>query len=57
MVTVYDPFATFFGLAFFMANYLLGNVVLLYGYPPLVGAILPSLLFLAAGFLALHRLR
>ena len=45
------------GLAFFMANYLLGNVVLLYGYPPLVGAILPSLLFLAAGFLALHRLR
>ncbi|MEI2781352.1 MAG: hypothetical protein V9H25_08850 [Candidatus Competibacter sp.] len=41
----------------FMMNYLLGNVVLLYGYPPLVGAILPSLLFLAAGFLALHRLR
>jgi lipopolysaccharide export system permease protein len=45
------------GLAFFLANYLLGNVVLLYGYPPLVGAILPSLLFLAAGFLALRRLR
>lgn len=45
------------GLAFFMANYLLGNVVLLYGYPPLAGAVLPSLLFLAAGFLALHRLR
>lgn len=45
------------GLAFFLMNYLLGNVVLLYGYPPLVGAILPSLLFLAAGFLALHRLR
>ena len=45
------------GLAFFLANYVLGNVVLLYGYPPLVGAILPSLLFLAAGFLALHRLR
>lgn len=45
------------GLVFFLANYLLSNVVLLYGYPPLVGAILPSLLFLAAGLLALHRLR
>lgn len=45
------------GLAFFLVNYLLGNVVLLYGYPPLLGAILPSLLFLGAGFLALHRLR
>jgi len=45
------------GLMFFLLNYLLGNVVLLYGYPPLVGAILPSLLFLGAGFYALHRLR
>ncbi|QQS54043.1 MAG: LPS export ABC transporter permease LptG [Candidatus Competibacteraceae bacterium] len=45
------------GLAFFLINYLLGNVVLLYGYPPLVGAALPSLLFLGAGFYALHRLR
>ncbi len=34
------------GLAFFLMNYLLGNVVLLYGYSPLVGASLPSLLFL-----------
>jgi len=45
------------GLAFFLINYLLGNVVLLYGYPPLVGAALPSLLFLGAGFYALRRLR
>ncbi|MDS4039814.1 MAG: LPS export ABC transporter permease LptG [Candidatus Competibacter sp.] len=45
------------GLAFFLVNYLLGNVVLLYGYPPLAGAILPSLLFLGGGFYALHRLR
>lgn len=45
------------GLAFFLVNYLLGNVVLLYGYPPLLGAILPSLLFVGAGFLALNRLR
>ena len=45
------------GLAFFLVNYLLGNVVRLYGYPPLVGAILPSLLFLGGGFYALHRLR
>ncbi|HRD66537.1 MAG TPA: LPS export ABC transporter permease LptG [Candidatus Competibacter sp.] len=45
------------GLAFFLANYLLGNIVLLYGYPPLAGAILPSSLFLGAGFYALRRLR
>ena len=45
------------GLAFFLMNYLLGNVVLLYGYSPLVGASLPSLLFLGAGFYALRRLR
>ncbi len=45
------------GLAFFLLNYLLGNVVLLYGYPPLAGASLPSLLFLGAGFYALRRLR
>ena len=45
------------GLAFFLFNYLLGNVVLLYGYPPLLGAGLPSLLFLGVGFYALRRLR
>lgn len=45
------------GLVFFLANYLLGNVVLLYGLPPLVGAVLPPLLFLAGGFWALRRLR
>ena len=45
------------GLAFFLANYLLGNVVLLYGYPPLLGAIVPALLCLGVGFFALHRLR
>ncbi|MCB1775871.1 MAG: LPS export ABC transporter permease LptG [Candidatus Competibacteraceae bacterium] len=45
------------GLAFFLLNYMLGNVVLLYGYPPLIGAMLPSVLFLGAGFYTLHRLR
>lgn len=45
------------GLLFFLFNYLLGNVVLLYGLPPLVGAGLPTLLFLGAGGYALHRLR
>jgi lipopolysaccharide export system permease protein len=45
------------GLAFFLINYLLGNIVLLYGFPPLVGASLPTLLFLAGGVYALHRLR
>ncbi|MGB2680792.1 MAG: LPS export ABC transporter permease LptG [Candidatus Competibacter sp.] len=45
------------GLSFFLGNYLLGNVVLLYGYPPFLGAISPALLFLGGGFLALRRLR
>ncbi len=45
------------GLAFFLVNYLLGSVVLLYGYPPLWGAALPSLFFLGLGFWALNRLR
>ena len=45
------------GLAFFLSNYLLGNVVLLYGFPPLVGASSPTLLFMAGGFYALRRLR
>ena len=44
------------GMTFFLSNYLLGNVVLLYGFPPLVGASLPTLLFLAGGFYALRRL-
>lgn len=45
------------GLVFFLSNYLLGNVVLLYGFPPLMGASLPTLLFLGGGFYALRRLR
>lgn len=45
------------GLMFFLSNYALGNVVLLYGYPAFLGAILPSLLFIVAGFYALQRLR
>ena len=45
------------GLVFFLSNYLLGNVVLLYGLPPVLGAILPPLLFLVGGFEALRRQR
>lgn len=45
------------GLLFFLLNYLLGNIVLLYGLPPLVGAGLPTLLFMGAGLVALRRLR
>lgn len=45
------------GLLFFLLNYLLGNVVLLYGLPPLMGACLPTLLFIGAGLYALGRLR
>lgn len=45
------------GLLFFLSNYLLGNVALLYDLPPLFGASLPTLLFMSAGLYALRRLR
>ena len=45
------------GLAFYLANGMLSNVVLLYGYPPVLGACLPSVLFLSVGVLALWRMR
>ncbi len=45
------------GLAFFLLNRMLGNVVLLYGFPPVIGAALPMLLFYAAGLLGLRRVR
>ncbi len=45
------------GLLFYLGNRLLGNVVLLYGLPPLVGALLPSLLFFGVGTWLLARMR
>lgn len=45
------------GLGFFLLNRMLGNIVLLYGFPPIVGAALPMLLFYGAGGLALRRVR
>ncbi|MEE4376031.1 MAG: LPS export ABC transporter permease LptG [Candidatus Competibacteraceae bacterium] len=45
------------GLLFYLLNRLLGNVVLLYNYPPLLGALLPTLFFFGAGTYALRRLR
>ncbi|MDX1656442.1 MAG: LptF/LptG family permease, partial [Candidatus Competibacteraceae bacterium] len=47
----------FLGLLFYLGNRMLGNLVLLYGYPPLVAALLPSLLFFGAGTIALGRMR
>ena len=47
----------FLGLLFFLANRMLGNLVLLYGYHPLLGAGSPMLLFFAAGAYALHKVR
>ncbi|MDQ2696531.1 MAG: LPS export ABC transporter permease LptG [Pseudomonadota bacterium] len=47
----------FLGLLFFLANRMLGNTVLLYGYPPLLGALLPTLLFFAIGAVGLSRMR
>ncbi len=43
------------GLGFFLANKGFGYVVLVYGIPPLVGAALPTLLFLAAALFLLRR--
>ncbi|HXH02198.1 MAG TPA: LPS export ABC transporter permease LptG [Candidatus Competibacteraceae bacterium] len=45
------------GLLFYLANRMLSNLVLLYGYPPILGACLPSLLFLGSGAVALRRMR
>lgn len=45
------------GLAFFLLNRMLGNIVLLYNFPPIIGAALPMVLFYGAGALALSRLR
>lgn len=45
------------GLLFFLGNRLLGNLVLLYGYPPWLGASLPTLLFFAGGAYGLRKMR
>lgn len=45
------------GLLFYLANRMLGNVVLLYGLPPLLGACLPMLLLYGIGVIALSRVR
>jgi lipopolysaccharide export system permease protein len=45
------------GSLFFVGNRMLGNMVLLYGYPPLLGAISPGALLLAVGAYSLHRVR
>ena len=45
------------GLGFYLINRLLGNMVLLYGIHPILGASLPTLMFFLAGGFALHRMR
>ncbi len=45
------------GLLFFLLNRMLGNMVLLYGYPPLLGAVSPGALLFVAGAYGLHRVR
>ena len=45
------------GLVFFLANRMLSNVVLLYGYPPVVGAALPTAVFFGMAIFALKRVR
>lgn len=47
----------FLGLLFYLGNRMLGNVVLLYGYPPLLGAALPTLVFFTGGSYLLKRMR
>ncbi|MFO1349458.1 MAG: LPS export ABC transporter permease LptG [Gammaproteobacteria bacterium] len=45
------------GLAFFLINRMLGNLVLLYNFQPWLGASLPTVLFYVIGASALHRQR
>ena len=47
----------FIGLMFFLMNRLLGNLVLLYGYSPVLGAAMPMILLYIAGYWMLRRLR
>ena len=47
----------FIGLIFYLLNRMLGNLVLLYDFPPWFGAGLPTLLFFAAGTYTLRRIR
>ncbi len=45
------------GLAFFLLNRFLGNVGLVYGLPPALSALAPTVLFLGLALLALRRVR
>ena len=45
------------GLAFFLLNRFLGNVGLVYGLPPALSALAPTLLFLLIALVALRRVR
>ena len=45
------------GLSFYMFNRMLGNLVLLYGLPPLAGAALPTIGYFVIGAIALSRQR
>ena len=45
------------GLAFFLLNRFLGNAGLVYGLPPAVSALAPTLLFLLIALMALRRVR
>ncbi len=45
------------GLAFFLLNRFLGNVGLVYGLPPALSALAPTLLFLAIALVALKQVR
>jgi lipopolysaccharide export system permease protein len=47
----------FLGLLFFLMNRMLGNLVLLYGYHPIIGASLPTVAFFLGGAVALSRAR
>jgi lipopolysaccharide export system permease protein len=45
------------GLAFFLLNRFLGNVGLVYGLPPALSALAPTMLFLGLALIALRRVR
>jgi lipopolysaccharide export system permease protein len=45
------------GVGFYLLNTMLGRFALVFGFPPLLAALTPSLLFLGFGIDAIRRIR
>jgi len=45
------------GITFYLANRMINELGIVYGFSPLLSAFLPSLVFLGVGLYALNRIR